>query len=128
MCLWSQIHRLEAAIQQNDKKEKVEKAEVSHSCGPQCSRLEEELHQAQSWLARVQGEAERQRERQQREIGSLKADKHRLEEKILEQSRMNTERSLLEPSQRHTEDQIRYRSKEDPPHLLSLSLRGNFTL
>lgn len=101
-----QIHRLEAAIQQNGEKEKVA-GEAAASCGPRCSRLEEELGQARSRLARAQEEAERQRDRQQREIASLRADKHRLEEKALEQSRMNTERSLLEQSQRHMEDRIR---------------------
>lgn len=102
----SQICRLESAIQQQEKKEKVA-PDAALSCGPQCSRLEEELHQTRCRLARIQEEAERQRDRQQREIASLRADKHRLEEKVLEQSRLNTERSLLEQSQRHTEDRIR---------------------
>lgn len=93
-------------MQQKDKKEKAG-PEAASSCGPQCSRLEEELHQARSRLARIQEEADRQRDRQQREITSLRADKHRLEEKVLEQSRLNTERSLLEQGQRHTEDRIR---------------------
>lgn len=102
----SQVCRLEAVIQQNDKKAKGT-SEVAPTCEAQCSRLEEELHQARSRLARVQEEAERQRERQQKEIASLRADKHRLEEKVLEQSRMNTERSLLEQNQRQTEERIR---------------------
>lgn len=46
-------------------------------------------------------------ERQQRETASLRADKHRLEEKVLEQSRLSTERSLLDQGQRHAEDRIR---------------------
>lgn len=104
--LCSQICRLQSAIQQQDKKEKVA-PEAAASCEPQGSRLEKELHQTRSRLARMQEEAERQRERQQREIASLRADKHRLEEKVLEQSRLNTERSLLDQSQRHTEDRIR---------------------
>ncbi len=93
-------------IQQQDKKDNVA-PEAASSCGPHCSRLEEELHQTRSRLARMQEEADRQRDRQQREIASLRADKHRLEEKVLEQSRLNTERSLLDQSQRHTEDRIR---------------------
>lgn len=101
-----QISRLEAVIQQNGEKEKVA-GEAAPSCGPRCSRLEEELGQARSRLARAQEEAERQRDRQQREIASLRADKHRLEDKVLEQSRMSTERNLLEQSQRHMEDRIR---------------------
>lgn len=104
--LCSQICRLESVMQQQDKKEKVG-AEAASSCGPKCSRLEEELHQTRSRLARIQEEAERQRDRQQREISALRADKHRLEEKVLEQSRLSTERSLLDQSQRHTEDRIR---------------------
>ncbi len=106
MFLGSQICRLESVIQQQDKKDKGA-PEAARSCGPQCSRLEEELHQTRSRLARAQEEAERQRDRQQREIASLRADKHRLEEKVLEQSRLNTERSLLDQGQRHTEDRIR---------------------
>lgn len=102
----TEICRLETVIQQQEKKEKVA-PEAVPTCGPRCSHLEEELHQTRSRLARIQEEAERQRDRQQREITSLKADKHRLEEKVLEQSRLNTERSLFEQSQRLTEDRIR---------------------
>lgn len=102
----SQISRLEQQ-QQQDKKEKSLPPEASPTCGPKCSRLEEELHQTRGRLARTQEEAERQRDRQQREIGSLRADKHRLEEKVLEQSRLNAERNLLDQSQRHGEDRIR---------------------
>lgn len=101
----SQISRLEQ--QQQDKKEKPLPPEASPTCGPKCSRLEEELHQTRGRLARTQEEAERQRDRQQREIGSLRADKHRLEEKVLEQSRLTAERNLLDQSQRHGEDRIR---------------------
>lgn len=101
----SQVSRLEQ--QQQDKKEKSLPHEASPSCGPKCSRLEEELHQTRGRLARTQEEAERQRDRQQREIGSLRADKHRLEEKVLEQSRLSAERNLLDQSQRHGEDRIR---------------------
>lgn len=101
----SQISRLEQ--QQQDKKEKPLPPEASPTCGPKCSRLEEELHQTRGRLARTQEEAERHRDRQQREIGSLRADKHRLEEKVLEQSRLNAERNLLDQSQRHGEDRIR---------------------
>lgn len=93
-------------MQQQHKKEKVGPVAAS-SCGPKCSRLEEELHQTRSRLTRIQEEAERQRGRQQKEIASLRADKHRLEEKVLEQSRLNTERSLLDQSHRHTEDRLR---------------------
>lgn len=103
----SQICRLEALQQQQDKKEKLAAPEAAPACGPKCSRVEDELHQTRSRLARTQEEAERQRDRQQREIASLRADKHRLEEKVLEQSRLNTERCLLDQSQRHTEDRIR---------------------
>ncbi|XP_034544025.1 protein FAM184B isoform X2 [Notolabrus celidotus] len=102
----NEICRLESVIQKQDKKEKVA-PEASPLCGPQCSRLEEELHQTRTRLARIQEEAEKQRDRQQRDIASLRADKHRLEEKVLEQSRLNAERSLLEQGQRHTEDRIR---------------------
>lgn len=93
-------------MKQRDRKEKVASEAVS-SCGPKCSRLEDELQQSRSRLARIQEEAERQRDRQQREITSLRADKHRLEEKVLEQSRLNAERSLLDQNQRHTEEQMR---------------------
>lgn len=93
-------------IQQQEKKEKAN-PDAASSCGPKCSRLEEELHQTRSRLARTQEEKERQRDRQQREILSLRADKHRLEEKVLEQSRLNTERTLLDQGQRHAEDRIR---------------------
>lgn len=106
LSLHSQICRLESAIQQQEKKDKAA-PEAAALCGPHCSRLEEELHQTRSRLARVQEDAEKQWDRQQRDIASLRADKHRLEEKVLEQSRLNTERSLLEQSQRHTEDRIR---------------------
>ncbi|KAK1886040.1 Protein FAM184B [Dissostichus eleginoides] len=98
--------RLQSAIEHQDKKENGA-PEAAASCGPQCSRQDEELHQTRSRLARTQEEGERQRDRQQREIASLRADKHRLEEKVLEQSRLNTERSLLDQSQRQTEDRIR---------------------
>lgn len=91
------------------KQEKKEKVAPEATPAPQCSHLEEELHQARSQLARTQEEAERQQDRQQREILSLRADKHRLEEKVLEQTRLNTEKSLLEQSQRNTEERIRYR-------------------
>lgn len=101
-----QICRLESVIQQQDKKEKAV-PNTATSCGSKCSRLEDELHQTRSRLARIQEEAERQRDKQQREIASLRADKHRLEEKVLEQSRVNAERSLLDQSQRHAEDRIR---------------------
>lgn len=100
--LCSQICRLKSVIHQQEKKEKSGPEAASST-----SHLEEELHQTRSRLARIQEEAERQRDRQQREITSLRADKHRLEEKVLEQSRLNTERNLLDQSQRHTEDQIR---------------------
>ncbi|XP_071779377.2 LOW QUALITY PROTEIN: protein FAM184B [Centroberyx gerrardi] len=107
----NEIRRLESVIQQQDNKEKVG-PEAPPTCGPRCSRSEEELRQTQGRLARLQEEGERQRERQQREIASLRADKHRLEEKVLEQSRLNTERSLLEQSQRHIEDRIRAECEE----------------
>ncbi|KAG7485047.1 hypothetical protein JOB18_002123 [Solea senegalensis] len=105
----NEVCRLESVVQQQQQQQKKEKVtpEAASSCGPHCSRLEEELHQTRSRLTRIQEEAERQRDRQQRETASLRADKHRLEEKVLEQSRLNTERSLLEQSQRHTEDRIR---------------------
>ncbi|XP_034394277.1 protein FAM184B [Cyclopterus lumpus] len=102
----NEICRLQSAIRQQDQKEPAA-PEAAASGGPQCSRLEEELRQARTRLARMQEEAERQRERQQRETASLRADKHRLEEKVLEQSRLSTERSLLDQGQRHTEDRIR---------------------
>lgn len=101
-----QICRLESVLRQQEKKEKVV-SDATATCGPQCCRMEEDLRQTHGRLARLQEEADRQRDRQQREIASLRADKHRLEEKVLEQSRLNTERSLLEQSQRHTEDKIR---------------------
>ncbi|XP_065815331.1 protein FAM184B isoform X1 [Labrus bergylta] len=102
----NEICRLESVIRKQDKKEKVA-PDAAPSCGPQCSRQEEELHQTRTRLARLQEEADKQRERQQRDVASLRADKHRLEEKVLEQSRLNAERSLLEQGQRHTEDRIR---------------------
>lgn len=101
-----QICRLESVIQQQDRKEKAV-PNTATLCGAKCSRLEDELHQTWSRLARIQEEAERQRDKQQREIASLRADKHRLEEKVLEQSRVNAERSLLDQSQRQAEDRIR---------------------
>lgn len=73
----TEICRLEAVL--HDKKEKA--PDVLPTCGPRCSHMEEELHQTRSKLARIQEEAERQRDRQQREITTLKADKHRLEER-----------------------------------------------
>lgn len=104
--LCSQVCRLESAMKQRDKKEKAA-TEAASSSGANCSRLEDELQQTRGQLARMQEEAERQRDRQQREITSLRADKHRLEEKVLEQSRLNAERSLLDQSQRHAEEQMR---------------------
>ncbi|CAL8389292.1 unnamed protein product [Arctogadus glacialis] len=86
--------------------------EAPPTCGPGCSRLKEELQQAQSRLARVQQDGDQHRERQQKELGTLRADRHRLEEKVLEHSRLNTERSLLEQSQRKTEDKIRAECEE----------------
>lgn len=103
-----QICRLESAIQQREKKgPEAAAAASSSSSSSASSRLEEELRQTQARLARLQDEAERQRERQQKEVASLRADKHRLEEKVLEQSRLHTERSLLDQGQRQTEDRIR---------------------
>ncbi|XP_008315150.1 protein FAM184B isoform X2 [Cynoglossus semilaevis] len=102
----NEVCRLESVVQQRENKEKAV-PEAVPSCGPHCSRLEEELHQTRSRLARTQEEAERQKDRQLRDIASLRADKHRLEEKVLEQSRLNTERSLLDQSQRHSEERIR---------------------
>lgn len=102
----SQVCRLESVMKQQDKKEKLA-TQAASSCGPNCSHLEDELQQTRGRLTRIQEEAERQRDRQQREITSLRADKHRLEEKVLEQSRLNAERSLRDQSQRHTEEQIR---------------------
>lgn len=104
--LCSQVCRLESVMKQRDKKEKLA-TEAASSCGPNCSHLEDELQQTRGRLTRIQEEAERQRDRQQWEITSLRADKHRLEEKVLEQSRLNAERSLRDQSQRHTEEQIR---------------------
>lgn len=104
--LCAQVGRLESAMKQRDKREKAA-TEAASSSGANCSRLEDELQQTRGQLARVQEEAERQRDRQQREITSLRADKHRLEEKVLEQSRLSAERSLLDQSQRHTEEQMR---------------------
>ncbi|XP_019732272.1 protein FAM184B isoform X4 [Hippocampus comes] len=102
----NEIFRLKTAVHHQEEKDKVA-PETSPPCGPHCSRLQEDLQQTQSRLTRMQDEAEKQRERQQRDIASLKADKHRLEEKILEHSRLNTERNLLEQSQRNTEEHIR---------------------
>lgn len=93
-------------VTQRDKKEDVA-TEAASSCGPKCSRLEDELQQTRSRLGRIQEEAERQRDRQQREITSLRADKHRLEEKVVEESQVKAERSLLEQRQQHSEDQMR---------------------
>lgn len=104
--LCSQVCRLDSVMKQRDKKEKAA-TEAASSCGPNCSRLEDELQQTRGRLARMQEEAERQRDRQQREITSLRADKHRLEEKVLEQSRLNAERSLLDQGQQPCEEQLR---------------------
>ncbi|XP_068606864.1 protein FAM184B isoform X2 [Brachionichthys hirsutus] len=101
-----EICRLESVTQRQEKNEKGNH-DAASSCGPKCARLEEDLHQTRSRLVRTQEEKERQRDRQQREIVSLRADKHRLEEKVLEQSRLNTERNLLDQGQRHAEDRIR---------------------
>lgn len=106
----SQVCRLESARKHRDRTEKVA-GEGATSCGPKCSRLEDELQQTRGRLARIQEEAERQRDRQQREVTALRADKHRLEEKVLEQSRLDAERNLLDQSQRHTEDQMRSATK-----------------
>lgn len=97
-------------MKQRDKKEKAA-SEAASSCGPNCPRLEDELQQTRARLARIQEEAERQRDRQQREITSLRADKHRLEEQVLEQSRLSAERNLLDQSQRHSEEQMRSASR-----------------
>eukprot|EP00064_Thunnus_orientalis_P005978 superscaffoldBa00000602_g5992 len=86
----SEIYQLKSLIHQQEKKEKV-----SPEPAPLCSLLEEELRQTRSRLAQIQDDAERQQGRQQREIASLRADKHQLEEKVLEQSRLNKERSVL---------------------------------
>lgn len=110
VCVCSQVCRLESLMKQRDKKEKAA-SEAASSCGPNCPRLEDELQQTRARLARIQEEAERQRDRQQREITSLRADKHRLEEKVLEQSRLSAERSLLDQSQRHSEEQMRSASR-----------------
>ncbi|XP_057699500.1 protein FAM184B isoform X5 [Corythoichthys intestinalis] len=102
----NEIFRLKTSVHHEEEKEKAA-SETSPPCGPHCSRLQEELQLTQSRLTRMQDEAEKQRERQQRDIASLKADKHRLEEKVLEQSRLNAERNLLDQSQRNTEERIR---------------------
>ena len=106
MCVYIQIFRLESAIQQQEN-QGGKAGETPTLCGPHCSRLQEELQHTQSRLAQTKGEAERLRERNQREISALRIDKHRLEEKVLEQSRQNTERNLLEQSQQNTEERIR---------------------
>ncbi|XP_077460794.1 protein FAM184B isoform X2 [Stigmatopora argus] len=102
----NEIFRLKTSMHHEEEKERVA-PETLPACGPQCSRLQEDLEQTQSRLTRMQDEAEKQRERQQRDIVSLKADKHRLEEKVLEQSRLNAERNLLDQSQRNIEERIR---------------------
>ncbi|KAJ3614444.1 hypothetical protein NHX12_018017 [Muraenolepis orangiensis] len=99
----NETRRLESVIKEYENKRRGTE-ETPPTCGPQCSRLKEELQQAQSRLARVKEDGEKHRERQQTELGSLRADRHRLEEKVLEHSRLNTERSLLEKSQRKTEE------------------------
>ncbi|KAK0151557.1 Protein FAM184B [Merluccius polli] len=107
----NEIRRLESVIKDYENK-RWGAEEAPPTCGPQCSRLKEELQQAQSRLARVQEDGEKHRERQQKELGSLRADRHRLEEKVLEHSRLDTERSLLDQSQRKTEDKIRAECEE----------------
>ncbi|XP_061627156.1 protein FAM184B isoform X2 [Phyllopteryx taeniolatus] len=102
----NEIFRLQAAAQHQEEKDKVA-PETSPPCGPQCSRLREDLQQTRSRLTRMRDEAEKQRQRQQRDVASLQADKHRLEEKVLEHSRLNTERNLLEQSRRDTDERIR---------------------
>nr|XP_057938648.1 protein FAM184B isoform X2 [Doryrhamphus excisus] len=102
----NEIFRLKTVIQQQEEKDKVASG-AAPPCGPRCLRLQDDLQHSQSRLTAMQEEAEKQREKQQREIASLKADKHRLEEKVLEQSRLTTERNILEQSQRNTEDRIR---------------------
>lgn len=109
----SQISRLKSVIQQQEK-DTLPPGAGGPSCGPQCSRLADELLQTRGRLTRTQEESERQRERQQREVACLRADKHRLEEKVLEQSRLNTERNLLEQNQRLTEERIRSDSSPIP--------------
>ncbi|XP_030207059.1 protein FAM184B isoform X1 [Gadus morhua] len=106
-----QSRRLESARKEAETKTPGAE-EAPPTCGPGCSRLKEELQQAQSRLARVQQDGDKHRERQQKELGTLRADRHRLEEKVLEHSRLNTERSLLEQSQRKTEDKIRAECEE----------------
>ncbi|XP_054635022.1 protein FAM184B isoform X2 [Dunckerocampus dactyliophorus] len=102
----NEIFRLKTVIQQQEEKDKVASG-AAPPCGPRCSRLQDDLQHSQSRLTAMQEEAEKQREKQQREIASLKSDKHRLEEKVLEQSRLTAERNILEQSQRNTEDRIR---------------------
>ncbi|XP_061882284.1 protein FAM184B isoform X2 [Entelurus aequoreus] len=102
----NEIFRLKTAIQQQQQQQHQEDKsalEAAPHCGSHCSRLQDEL----SHVTAMQEEAEKQRERQQRDITSLRADKHRLEEKVLEHSRLTTERNLLEQSQRNTDDRIR---------------------
>ncbi|XP_062334481.1 protein FAM184B [Osmerus eperlanus] len=100
-----------SAIQQQEN-QGGKAGETPPLCGPHCSRLQEDLQHTQSRLAQTKGEAERLRERNQREISALRKDKHRLEEKVLEQSRQNTERNLLEQSQQNTEERIRVDCEE----------------
>ncbi|XP_053713626.1 trichohyalin-like isoform X1 [Synchiropus splendidus] len=111
MDVTSEISRLKSVLQQKEQKDKAA-PEVAPSCGPHCSRLEEELREVRTRLAQVQEESEHKRDRLQREISSLRADKHRLEEKVLEQSRVNAERNLLSQSQRNTEERIRSECEE----------------
>ncbi|XP_061772261.1 protein FAM184B isoform X2 [Nerophis ophidion] len=103
----NEIFRLKSALQQQQKEE-TSASEAAPHCGSHCARLQEQL----SHVTAMQEEAEKQRERQQKDITSLRADKHRLEEKVLEHSRQTTERNLLEQSQRNTEDRIRAECEE----------------
>ncbi|KAG7261582.1 hypothetical protein CRUP_019228, partial [Coryphaenoides rupestris] len=77
----NEIRRLESIIKEQENKRR-DPGEDPPTCRPQCSRLKEELQQAQSRLARVKEEGEKHRERQQKELGTLRADRHRLEEKF----------------------------------------------
>ncbi|XP_061535564.1 protein FAM184B isoform X2 [Phycodurus eques] len=103
----NEIFRLKAAAAQRQEEKDKAAPETSPPCGPQCSRLREDLQQTRSRLTRMRDEAEKQRQRQERDIASLRADKHRLEEKVLEHSRLNTERNLLEQSRRDTDERVR---------------------
>ncbi|XP_061685642.1 protein FAM184B isoform X2 [Syngnathoides biaculeatus] len=99
----NEIFRLKTATQHQGEKDRAAAEETSAPCGAQCWRLRQDLQRAQSRLTRLQDEAEEQRTRQQSDV----ADRHRPEEKLLELSRLDAERNILEGGRRAADERVR---------------------